>query len=156
MPIKEQIKIDLKEAMKNKNEVEVSVLRMVVSALSNEEISKGKKDVGLSDEDIIDVLNREVKKRKDSASQFESAGRSELAQKEKQEIEVIMKYLPQQMTKEEIEKAVSDAIAEAGAKSEKDFGAVMKIITPKTKGRADGKEVAEMVKKSLSQGGCQC
>lgn len=157
MQIKEQIKTNLKEAMKNKDEITVSVLRMLTSSFSNEEIAKGKRETGLSEEEVLEILSREVKKRKDSITQFEGAGRSELAEKEKKEIDVIMKYMPTQMTKEEIESLVQEAIAETGAKTEKDFGTVMKILSPKTKGRADGKEVSEVVKKLLSQsGGCGC
>lgn len=150
MPIKERIKADLKEAMKNKNEIEVSVLRMLISAFSNEEIAKGKKDIGISDEEAMEVLNREVKKNRDSISQYEKAGRTELADKEKKEAGVIMKYMPEQMSESEIEEAAREAIKEANAKTEKDFGAVMKILSPKTKGKADGKLVSEIVKKILS------
>lgn len=148
--IKEQIKNNLKEAMKSKNEMEVSVLRMLISSFSNEEIIKGKKDVGLSDEELIEILAREVKKRRDSIVQYESASRTELADKEKQEIDIIMKYMPAQMSAQEIETIAREAIAESGAQSEKDFGAVMKILSPKTKGRADGREVSEVIKKLLA------
>lgn len=154
MPIKEQIRIDLKEAIKSKNEVATSTLRMLISSFSNEEIAKGKKDQGLSDEEELEVLSREVKKRKDSIVQFESAGRTELAEKEKKEVDVIMKYMPQQLTQAEIEQIIKSAIEESGAKSEKDFGQVMKIVSPKVKGRADGKAVSETVKKMLAD--CQC
>ena len=150
MALKEQIKNDIKDAMKEKKELKLSVLRMISSSISGEEIAKGKKETGMSDEEVIEVLSREVKKRKDSVSQFESAGRIELAEKEKQEIEVILKYLPEQLSSEEIEKLVGETIREAGAKNEKDFGAVMKILSPKIKGRADGKRVSEIVKKMLA------
>lgn len=150
MSIKEQIKIDLKEAMKNKDEVVLSVLRMLISAIFNEEILKGKKEEGLNDEEVMEVLSREVKKRRDSVSQYEGAGRAELAEKEKKEVEILMKYMPKQLSAEEIEKIVEESIAESGAKSEKDFGAVMKILSPKIKGRADGKQVSEAVKRMLA------
>ncbi len=87
-------------------------------------------------------------------AQYESAGRPELAEKEKQEIEVIAKYLPVQLSMEEVEKLAKEAIAQSGAANEKDFGAVMKIISPQIKGRADGKVVSEIVKKLLSSCGC--
>lgn len=147
--LKEQIKNDIKEAMRGRKELELSVLRMVSSAISSEEINKGKKEAGLSDEEMIDVLSREVKKRRDSMAQYESAGRPELAEKEKQEIEVIAKYLPAQLSMEEVEKLAKEAIAQSGAASEKDFGAVMKILSPQIRGRADGKMASEIVKKLL-------
>lgn len=154
MALKDTIKNDLKEAMKAKDELALSVLRMVTSAISSEEINKGKREVGLNEEEVLEVLSREIKRRRDSATQFEGAGRAELAEKENQEINVIMKYMPAQMTAEEIEKVVKDSIAESGAKDEKDFGAVMKVLSPKIKGRADGKQVSEVVKKMLAD--CQC
>lgn len=154
MALKEQIKEDIKEAMKQRKELELSVLRMISSAISSEEITKGKKETGLSDEEVVEILAREVKKRRDSVSQFESAGRMELAEKEKQEIEVISKYLPTQLSPEEVEKMIGETIKETGAKSEKDFGVVMKVLSLKIKGRADGKQASEMVKKILT--GCQC
>lgn len=152
--LKEQIKNDIKEAMKAKNELGLSVLRMVAAAISSEEINKSKRETGLNDEEVLEVLSREVKKRRDSATQYEGAGRAELAEKENQEIGVIMKYMPAQMTAEEIEKIVKESIAESGAKDEKDFGTVMKIVSPKIKGKADGKQVSEMVKNMLAD--CQC
>lgn len=154
MSIKNKIKEDIKEAMKQKKELELSVLRMLSFAISSEEITKGKKEAGLSDEEVIEVLAREVKKRKDSVAQYESAGRTELAEKEKREIEIILKYLPAQLSSEEVKKMVGEAIKETGAKSEKDFGSVMKVLSPKIKGRADGKQASEMVKKILAD--CQC
>ncbi|OGD38262.1 hypothetical protein A2907_00485 [Candidatus Azambacteria bacterium RIFCSPLOWO2_01_FULL_37_9] len=152
--LKEQIKNDIKDAMKEKKELKISVLRMISSAISGEEIAKGKKETGMTDEEVVEVLAREVKKRKDSISQFESAGRIELAEKERQEIEVILKYLPDQLSPEDIEKLVGETIKESGARSEKDFGTVMKSLSPKIKGRADGKQVSEIVKKILAD--CQC
>ena len=152
--LKEQIKNDIKEAMKAKNELGLSVLRMVAAAISSEEINKSKREVGLNDEEVLEVLSREVKKRRDSATQYEGAGRAELAEKENQEIGVIMNYMPAQMTTEEIEKVVKESIAESGAKDEKDFGAVMKVVSPKIKGKADGKQVSEIAKKMLAD--CQC
>lgn len=151
MLIKEQIKNDIKEAMKTKNELGLSVLRMVTAAISSEEINKGKKEIGLNDEEVLEVLSREVKKRKDSVSQYEGAGRVELAEKEKKEVEILMEYMPTQFTAEEIEKFAQEAIAEFGAKTEKDFGAVMKILSPKIKGRADGRLVSDIVKKILNK-----
>ena len=152
--LKEQINDDIKEAMKAKNELGLSVLRMVAAAISSEEINKSKREVGLNDEEVLEVLSREVKKRRDSATQYEGAGRAELAEKENQEIGVIMNYMPAQMTTEEIEKVVKESIAESGAKDEKDFGAVMKVVSPKIKGKADGKQVSEIAKKMLAD--CQC
>lgn len=160
MLLKDKIKNDLKEAMKAKRELETSVLRMTCAAITNEEIAKGKKEAGLAEEEIIDILSREIKKRRESVSQYEAGGRAESAQKEKEEIEIISKYLPAQLSHEEIEKLAKEAIAQAGApasteamagkKSEKDFGQVMKILSPQIKGRADGKMVSEIVRKLLA------
>ncbi|KKP67195.1 MAG: hypothetical protein UR66_C0005G0040 [Candidatus Moranbacteria bacterium GW2011_GWE1_35_17] len=143
--INEKIKADLKEAMKSGDTEKRDVLRMVDSMIKNVEIEKGKRETGLSDEEIMEVMMRAVKQRKDSASQFIAGGRPELAEKEQREIDIIAAYLPEQLSKEEITKVVREVIAELGAVSKNDMGKVMGQIMGKLKGKADGNIVKELV-----------
>lgn len=143
--IYEKIKVDLKEAMKSGDTGKRDVLRMVDSMIKNVEIEKGKREEGLSDEEIIEVMMRAVKQRKDSASQFIAGGRPELAEKEQGEIDVISAYLPAQLSEEEISKTVKETILELDAKSESDMGKVMGSVMGKLKGKADGNVVREIV-----------
>jgi len=148
MSLKDKITGDLTTAMKAKDANRLSVLRMIKANLMNRQIEKG---TDLTDEEITKALQTLVKQRRDSAEQYEKAGRSELAKKEKAEITVIEDYLPQAATKEEIEKAVTDAINETGASSIKEMGAVMKAVLAKLEGKtADGKLVSEIVKTKLA------
>ena len=134
--------------MKAKDVERLSVLRMVKANLMNRKIEKGGE---LTDEEVTKALQTLVKQRRDSVEQYEKAGRDELAAKEKAEITVLEDYLPQAASKEEIEKAVSEAIAETGASSIKEMGAVMKAAQAKLAGKsADGKTVSETVKAKLS------
>ena len=147
MSLKEKIISDLTTAMKAKDADRTSVLRMVKANLMNRQIEKG---TDLTDEEITRALQSLVKQRKDSVEQYENAGRSELAEKEKTEITIIEDYLPQAASKEEIEKAVDEAINETGASSMKEMGAVMKAAQAKLAGKsADGKTVSETVKAKL-------
>ena len=147
MNLQEKIIGDMKTAMKEKNAERLSVLRMVKSALMNKKIEKGE---DLTDEEVSKALQTMLKQRRDSAEQYENAGRTELAEKEQQEITVIEDYLPQSATVEEIEKAVSQAVEETGASSIKDMGAVMKASLEKLSGKTvDGKIVSEKVKAKL-------
>lgn len=135
-------------AMKEKNADKLSTLRMVKANLMNRQIDKGAE---LTDDEIQKALQSLVKQRRDSIEQYEKAGRSELAAKEQAELEVIETYLPQPASPEEIEKAVSDAIAETGASSMKDMGSVMKAAQARLAGKAaDGKVVSEAVRSRLS------
>ena len=143
--INEKIKADLNEAMKSGNTEKRDVLRMVDSMIKNVEIEKGKRETGLSDEEIMEVMMRAVKQRKDSASQFIAGGRPELAEKEQREIDIVATYLPEQLSKEEITKVVREVIAELGAVSKNDMGKVMGQIMGKLKGKADGTLVKEIV-----------
>ncbi len=145
--LKDRIREDLKKAMKEKDEVKVRTLRMVISAIRNFEVEKMKE---ASDEDVIAVLQREAKRRREAIDQYKSAGREDLASEEEKELKVIESYLPEQMSDEEIESLAKEIIEEVGAKSLKDIGKVMKEIMPKVKGRADGKRVNEIVRKLLS------
>jgi uncharacterized protein YqeY len=147
MSLKDKITDDLTTAMKAKDVDRLSVLRMVKANLMNRQIEKG---TDLTDEEITKALQTLVKQRKDSAEQYEKAGRAELAEKEKTEIVVIENYLPQAAAKEEIEKAVEEAINETGASSIREMGAVMKAALAKLEGKtADGRLVSEIVKAKL-------
>lgn len=147
MTLKARLENDLKTALKSKDTLTTAVLRLVLSALKNEELSKRAK---LDDNAVISVLSTLVKQRRESITAFEQGGRIDLANKEKAEIEIINKYLPKQLSNEEIEGLVDEAVSETKAASVKDMGKVMKVLMPKIQGRADGKLVSEIVKKKLS------
>lgn len=147
MSLKDKIISDLTTAMKAKDANRTSVLRMVKANLMNRQIEKG---ADLTDEEITKALQSLVKQRRDSIEQYEGAGRTELAEKEKTELAVIEEYLPQAASREEIEKAVAEAIAETGASSMKEMGVVMKAAQAKLASKsADGKTVSETVKVKL-------
>jgi uncharacterized protein YqeY len=148
MSLKDQIISDMTAAMKAQDAARTSTLRMVKAAIMNRE-----KDGGgaITDEDVLKLLRSQVKQRRDSVEQYQKAGRPELADKEIAEIAVIETYLPQAASEAEIEQAVSEAIAETGASSMKDMGAVMKAVMPKLAGKnADGRTVSDTVKKKLA------
>ena len=150
MSLKDKITADITAAMKAKDANRLSVLRMAKAALMNE-ANKQSADYQLTDEESIKVLNTLVKQRKDSIEQFEKAGRDEMAAKEKDELLVLQEYLPQAASKEEIERAVAEAIEETGAATMKEMGAVMKAAQAKLTGKsADGKLVSETVKARLT------
>jgi len=147
MSLKDKLMTDLKAAMKDKDTVRKNAVQMVrASVLQVEKDNK----ITLDDEGVVEVVAKEVKKRKDVLPEYEKSGRQELIDELNKEIEVLMAYLPEQMSEEEIEALVISAIAEAGAESMKDIGKVMAVIMPKTKGKADGKTVNQFVKKHLS------
>ncbi len=162
--LKQKIQSDIKESMKAKDSVSVMVLRMTVAAINakqTEERYKISKDAPekteevliaeseLSDDEIIGVLASEIKKRKDAIVLYEQGGRPELAELEKNEITILQKYLPEQLSADEIKKLVEEAVASTGAKEMRDMGKVMAELNPKIKGRADGKVVSDMVKELL-------
>ena len=147
MSLKDKLMDDLKSAMKDKDTVRKNAVQMVrASVLQVEKDNK----LTLDDEGVIEVVAKEVKKRKDVLPEYEKSGRQDLIEELTREIEVLMVYLPQQMSEEEIEALVIDAIAQTEAKSMKDIGKVMAVIMPKTKGKADGKVINNFVKKHLS------
>jgi uncharacterized protein len=147
MSLRERIVSDMTAAMKARDAARTSTLRMVKAAVQNREIEKGG---GLTEEELTKALQSLVKQRRDSVEQYEKAGRAELAEKERAEIAVIEEYLPRAATPEEIERAVSEAVAEVGATSMKEMGAVMKAAQARLAGKsADGRAVSEMVKKRL-------
>ena len=147
MSLKERIVSDMTAAMKSKEAARLSTLRMVKAAVQNREIEKGSE---LTDEELTKLLQSLVKQRRDSVEQYEKAGRAELAEKESAEISVIAEYLPRAATREEIERAVEEAVSETGATSMKEMGVVMKAALARLAGRnADGRVVSEAVKSRL-------
>jgi uncharacterized protein YqeY len=149
MSLKERIVADLTSAMKAKDVARTSTLRMVKASVMNREIEKGG---ALEDEELTKALASLVKQRRDSIEQYEKAGRQELADKERAEIEVIEAYLPQAASREEIERAVDAAITETGATTMREMGAVMKAVQGKLAGQsADGRTVSEFVKAKLNK-----
>lgn len=150
-----QIQADLKDAQLAKDEVKVSTLRMLLSEIHNSEIllrqSSGQEKGGeLSEQDIISVIQREVKKRKEAAEGFRSGGREEAAQKEEAELKVLEGYLPTQLSNEELTKIVAGAITELGATSVSDMGKVIGIVMGKVAGKADGGRVSQLVREKLA------
>lgn len=145
--LKQRIDQDIKEALKNRDSLRLNVLRMLKSEIRYKEIELGSE---LSDDEVISVLSSSVNKRKDSIQQFEKGGRDDLASKEKAELELILKYLPEQLTEEELSQIINQAIKETNAIGVSDLGKVMKVIMPKVKGRADGKRVNQRVSSQLS------
>jgi len=149
MTLKEKIMDDLKKAMKERNEVKVRTLRMVIASIKNWEVENTKE---IDDDGMIAVLSKEAKRRKEAIEEYRKAGREDLAKAEEEELKIIESYLPERMSEEEIKELVLKTIEEVKATSPKDLGKVMKAIMPKVKGRADGKLVNEMVRKILSDG----
>jgi uncharacterized protein YqeY len=148
--VRERIDADLKEGMRSKNELQTSVLRMLKSAIKYKEVEPGA--TGPLDEPaILQVIATLIKQRRDSIEQYKSGGRPELAEKEEQEISVLQNYLPKQLSADELRAEVQAAITEAGAKSAKDMGAVMKLLSPKLQGRAEGRAISDEVKSQLSK-----
>ena len=150
MTIHEKIEADLKEAMRSKEAERLSVLRMVKSALMNAAIETRGARARLPDPEAIAVIRKQVKQREDSIEGFEKGGRPELAAKERREIGFLREYLPVPFTQDELEELVKAAVAEVGATSKAQMGAVMKVVTDKAGGRADGKTLSEAVQKALS------
>ena len=151
MALKEKLQNDLTEAMRARDEVRSSTIRMVLTAIKNEEVS-GKEARDLSDAEVITVLSREAKKRREAAEAFEQAGAADRAANEKAEGVIIAEYLPAQLSESEIKELIAAAIAEAGATGPQQMGQVMKLIQPKIAGRADGGIVSSLVKAALSGG----
>ncbi|GAB2802131.1 GatB/YqeY domain-containing protein [Actinoallomurus bryophytorum] len=147
--LKEKLQTDLSVAMKARDEVRTRTLRMALTAVTNEEVS-GKRARELSDDDVVKVLQREAKKRREAAEAFAGAGRTEQAEAERAEGVVLDEYLPAQLDDEELTRLVSEAIAETGAEGPRAMGQVMKVVTPKVAGRADGRRVSGEVKRQLA------
>ena len=149
MTLRDRLTEDMKQAMKDKEagKLKLSVIRMVRSAAKNVEIDRRKE---LDDNELLDVVAKEVKMRRDSLDEFRKAGRPELLAVLEQEIAILMEYLPEQMSEAEVRALVTQAVADAQAASAKEMGKVMALLMPKVKGRADGKLVNSIVKELLS------
>ncbi|NQW74062.1 MAG: glutamyl-tRNA amidotransferase [Actinobacteria bacterium] len=150
MSIKEKLRADLTEAIRSRDEITSGTIRMVLTALTNEEVS-GKQARTLSDDEVISVLSREAKKRREAAEAFETGGRSDRAALEKAEGEVIARYLPAQLNLDEIKKMIADAVVSTGASGPGDMGKVMGAIKPLVAGKADGSIVSSLVKEALNK-----
>jgi len=153
MSLKQKISEDFKEAFKNKELEKKGVLSMVNSEIKNKEIELGKREKGLSDEEVVTVVQKAVKQRKDSVDQFKQGGRTDLAEAEQEEIEILQNYLPEQMSDEEIEEQISKIIEDAGAEGPADIGKVMGLAMGFLKGKADGNKVKQIVEKLLNKNG---
>ncbi|MGX7351038.1 glutamyl-tRNA(Gln) amidotransferase subunit E [Enterococcus canis] len=138
---------DMKTAMKAKDKESLTVIRMLKSAIQNEQIKEGRE---LNDEEELTVLSREMKQRRDSLAEFEKADRTDLVEKVQKEIVIVEKYLPAQLSEAEIREIVQNAIDQTGATSPKEFGKVMGAVMPKVKGKADGNQVNAIVKELLN------
>jgi uncharacterized protein YqeY len=148
--LKDKIQEDLKQAMLSHDEKKLSTIRMLKSALQYFEIQKGGAGYSSTDEDVIDVVEREIKKRKESIEMFEKGNRQDLADKEKQELETLQAYLPEQLSEDEIKRLIDEAISKVGATEIRDMGKVMAILSSQTKGKADGGVISSLVKEKLS------
>ncbi|MDL5158247.1 GatB/YqeY domain-containing protein [Actinomycetospora termitidis] len=147
--LKERLRSDLTTAMKARDQTRVATLRMALTAVANAETA-GTEHHDLSDDEVMDVLVRETKKRRESAEAFDGAGRSELAERERAEEQVLAGYLPQPIADDELSALVAAAITETGADSMKAMGQVMKVVQPQVGSRADGKRVSTEVRRQLS------
>ena len=147
MALKEQLMEDLKDAMKNKNEIKKNTVTMIKAAILQVEKDK---QITLEDDAIVEIIAKEAKKRKDAIAEFEKAGREDLINQTNEELAIIKAYLPEELSTEELTKIIEEVIAEVGAETMKDMGKVMQAVKAKTAGRADGKTINEIVKSKLS------
>src|SRR2546422_2606537 len=150
MKIQERIDSDLKESMRAKNASKVGVLRMLKSALKYTAIAKSGSDAELSDAEAAQVIRKQAKQRQDSIESFEKGGRAELAAKEKEELSILNAYLPKAMSADELAALIRETIAEVGATSKAQMGAVMKALQARVAGRADGKTLSQEVQRQLN------
>ena len=137
---------EMKNALKSKDTLRLSVIRMLISEIKKEQIDKKKE---LSDEEILNIIQRYAKQRREAIEQYKKANRQDLVEKEEKELNIVLEFLPKQLTEEEINKIVEEVIKEVGASSIKDMGKVMKVVMEKVKGRADGSIVSKIVKAKL-------
>ena len=147
MPTQDQISKELLAAMKAKDAVRTSTLRMLIAALRNKEIEKKKT---LSEPEVADVIQAEAKRRKESITEYQKASRADLAAKEEAELKVLQVYLPKGLSDQELKALVQEAVKSSGAKSPQDVGKVMSVLMPQIKGRADGKQAQKLVLEALS------
>ena len=146
MSLKQKLQEDLKSSMKNKDAIKKSVITLIRSSIKQYEVDNR---VELQDDEIVDLIAKQLKQTRDSREEFAKAGREDLVSKAEAEIEVLKEYLPQQLSEEELNEIVISTISEVGATSMKDMKKIMTSIMPKVKGRADGKLINELVKKNL-------
>jgi hypothetical protein len=166
MSLKEEVNQALKTFLKEKKELEVSTLRQLLSSVLNKEKEKrfvlmktkpelaameAEKQSQLTEEELLEIVSSEAKKRREAIEGFEKGGRTESAEKEKKELEILKKYLPEQLSEEEIKKLVIEAINKTGAKEIKDMGKVMAELIPKTKGKADSAFIGKIVRENINQ-----
>ena len=147
--LRERLDADLKDAMRAKDELKLLTIRAIKSAVKYKEVEAANKV--LDEPAIIAVITTQVKQRRDSAAEYKKANRLDLSDKEEKEIAILQLYLPTQLTAEQLTAEIAKAITEAGAKSVKDLGAVMKIVTPRLKGQAEGKAISDEVKSQLGK-----
>jgi uncharacterized protein len=147
MGLNEQLMADLKDAMRNRQEIRLSTIRMLRAGIANEAIEKRRP---LDDGEIIGIISRQIKQRRESIGAFLQGNRPELAAREQEELEILQSYMPAQMSREEIAEAVRAAIREVDASGPGDFGRVMAVLAPRLKGRAEGREIAEIARESLA------
>lgn len=147
MTLYEKLESDMKTAMKAGNPVNLSVLRMLIASVRQVQIDKNLKSI--EDADVLQILKRHIKQRKESIEQFTNGNRPDLAEKETLELKVLQAYMPAEIGEEELAKIVNEAVIASGAKTKADTGKVMKLVMEKTKGRCDGKVVNQLVMKSL-------
>lgn len=156
--LKDKIAKDQKNALKDGDALRLSTLRMLSAAVANKEIELRKKDVGLSDREILDVISSEAKKRKDAAQGYRTGAREELVQKEEAELKILQSYLPPEISEEDLRRIIKDGIREAGlpagkagAATQQDFAKVMKVIMPTLKGKAAGDRISGALKEELGK-----
>lgn len=149
--LKSKIAEDQKNALKSGAAARLSTLRMLAAAITTKEIELRKKDLGLSDEEVLGVVSGEAKKRKDAILEYQKGGRSDLAQKEEAELKILQEYLPPELPDEELLRIVLGGIRETGAQSEADFGKVMKAIMPTLKNKASGDRISATLRKELKK-----
>ena len=150
MSLKQKLQSDLNEAIKSRNTVSAETIRMILAAITNEEVA-GKEKIELSDAEVITVLTREAKKRREAAEAFENGGRADRAAAERAEGEVIAGYLPEQLSEDDIKKLIAETIAAVGATGPSDMGKVMGGLKAKVAGKADGALVSSLVKEALNK-----
>lgn len=146
MPLKEKLMEDLKDAMKSKDKVKKDTVTMVRAAIKQREVDER---IELSDTEIVDIIAKQIKQKKDSIPDFEKGSRQDLVDLTNEEIKILLEYLPPQLSDEDLESIVKEAIEATGAQSKKDMGKLMAFIMPKVKGKADGKHVNEIVAKYI-------
>ena len=147
MTLKDKLLANMKEALKSKDSLRLNTIRSVISAIKNQEIDLRRE---LQEEEILSVVTREGKKRKEASALFKQGGRMDLVEKEDQELAILQNYLPEQVSEEELRKRIQEVIAETGAEGMKDFGKIMKVLVPEFKGKADNSVIKDLAGEFLN------